>query len=67
MQGCVSSKRVRLTLGLGTSAAKRAIKSSGSTITKDHMTAPVTGGAVAVGCFELETNLAVSRYCQPFF
>jgi hypothetical protein len=34
---------------------------------KDGMTAPVTGGAVTVGCFEWVAHLGVSRYCQPFF
>jgi hypothetical protein len=33
---------------------------------KYYMTAPVIGGAVTVGCFELVTNLGVCRYWQPF-
>jgi hypothetical protein len=31
------------------------------------MTAPVTGGAVMVECFERVALLGESRYCQPFF
>ena len=50
-------KRVRLTLGLGTSASKRTIKSSGS---RSHEWCRHE-------CFELVAYLAVNRYCQPFF